>query len=422
MLQTPARPSIQRARLKAFAEIHTKTATMPASTLQSMAQRACIRSLPGITDVADIPYQIIRSVLRKVQNPEQLREIEQSSPQIAEADAELWRAFIGRDIQGWDLLKTEPKDDETWEKVYEKLSATFNKQDVIIPPEESRTWAKLYTKLVKREERMKAQQEEELRAAMSGLTKQREENKANIISTLVPMKAKERGFVDGVPNPRASGWGVVKTPALQNAKRGKDVMAALKTQTRNAVKARTSDYGKRQGFSTAKPMPSAKQQIKSAPDWMVREQMKPVVVPAPAVPRTGPAAGSRAAPKVFTSGARKPPTASERVLDAGIRQSNAEREARLRALTQPRAKATGATSPPAQPARPAPRAVSPPLAGGRARPVPRVASPDSPETGVSRLGVNGTPPRRPSPVPASQQLLKKRPAPSLFTPQKKRKV
>ncbi|KAK3114439.1 hypothetical protein LTR53_007251 [Teratosphaeriaceae sp. CCFEE 6253] len=139
-----------------------------------MAIRASIRNITSITDVSDMPYGICRPILRKINNPDQLHEIEINSPQIADSDAELWRAFIARDIPNW--------------------------QDKIVEPKNPRSWWKVYRKLTRDETKAKGEQEEKLRAAMSGLTKKREENKATYVERVLPMKAREKAFVDGVRN------------------------------------------------------------------------------------------------------------------------------------------------------------------------------------------------------------------------------
>jgi hypothetical protein len=46
--------------------------TMPADTLLDIAVRACCRISKRITDIGDIPYDLIRPVLIKVESPEQL--------------------------------------------------------------------------------------------------------------------------------------------------------------------------------------------------------------------------------------------------------------------------------------------------------------------------------------------------------------
>ncbi|MCJ1228788.1 hypothetical protein MMC12_005451 [Toensbergia leucococca] len=68
-----------------------------------------------------MPYEIARPILIKLENPEQLRELEKASPQICGLDAEIWREFIKRDIPNWESKPHEPKNPVNWYKVYRKL-------------------------------------------------------------------------------------------------------------------------------------------------------------------------------------------------------------------------------------------------------------------------------------------------------------
>ncbi|KAK4548771.1 hypothetical protein LTR36_008544 [Oleoguttula mirabilis] len=362
---------------------------MAPPTLQSMAVRSCIRSLPGITDVADTPYELIKPVLRRIQNPHQLHEIETNSPHIADADAELWRAFIARDIPQW--------------------------QDKIIEPKNPRSWWKVYGKLVRQEERAKEEQEAKLTAAMSGLKQEREANRAQFVGKVIPQgKTSSRSaFVDGVRNTHASSsWGTSdRTPALQNAKRGKDIVAAIRKQS--ALAASERGAGRKDDRFSKSMVPSGRSQIQAAPAWMVREQQKPVSAAA-LVARTASLA-NKTAPTVFAP-KRAAPTATDRALNDAIRSDNVAREASLRALTQPKAKigSRSAASSPAPTAHPTTSALSPP---GAVRSVPSGGNASRPSIGTS------APNRIPSPNPA-QALLRKRPGAtgSPLMPAKRRKV
>jgi len=48
-------------------------------------------------------------------------QLEQNSPQIIGKDAEIWLSFIRRDIPDWQNKRHEPKDPKNWYKVYRKL-------------------------------------------------------------------------------------------------------------------------------------------------------------------------------------------------------------------------------------------------------------------------------------------------------------
>ncbi|KAI9673918.1 MAG: hypothetical protein M1817_002124 [Caeruleum heppii] len=94
---------------------------MAPPSLHQLARRSCIKNIKLIRDVGEIPYERIRHVLLKVENPEQLREIELASPQIVGEDHEIWRAMIKRDIPQWWTKPHEPKNPKNWYKVYKKL-------------------------------------------------------------------------------------------------------------------------------------------------------------------------------------------------------------------------------------------------------------------------------------------------------------
>lgn len=355
---------------------------MPAPTLTSMAQRACIRSLDNILDVADIPYELIKPVLRKIRNPQQLHNLEQASPHIADADAELWRAFIARDIPNW--------------------------QDKIIEPKNPRSWWKVYRKLVREEERAKEEQEAKLAAAMSGIKQEKDANRAQFVQKVIPQSSKGKAYIDGQPNPNSTGWGGIRVPALKNAKRGTDALAAIRRQSSQTAKDRTIHRPKTFSRSTG---PDTKSQIKAAPDWMIREKQKPApnaALAARAASSPFEGNGKKDGQQVFAPRAK---TAQQRAVDDAIKSSNAEREARLRALTG--SKPGGAANSP-----PPPRATGNGASPPRTATAPRAAG--STDADVSRGNPGAALNRTSSPISAVT-AVKKRPAggSSPFMPAKK---
>jgi elongin-A len=110
---------------------------MPARTLVALCTKACIKNVRSqflplqfsilpmanfidITDVGNFEYWKIRNVLVNVTSPEQLEEIEQNSPQIRGEDAELWEAFIARDIPDYGKKNWVPKNPLKWCEIYKK--------------------------------------------------------------------------------------------------------------------------------------------------------------------------------------------------------------------------------------------------------------------------------------------------------------
>jgi len=57
-------------------------------------------------------------VLQRIESPEQLHQIEVNSPHIRGEDAELWKAFIARDIPNWRSKNYAPKNPLKWYEVY----------------------------------------------------------------------------------------------------------------------------------------------------------------------------------------------------------------------------------------------------------------------------------------------------------------
>ncbi|KAK0307262.1 hypothetical protein LTR01_005908 [Friedmanniomyces endolithicus] len=382
---------------------------MPAPTLLSMAIRACTRNITGITDVADIPYNIIHPVLKKIQNPAQLHEIETHCPQIADASADLWRAFIARDIPNWPAKILEPKNPRSWWKVYRKLVAD--------------------------EKRAKHAQEEELRAAMSGLSAKREENKAMYVERVVSVKSRERAFVDGVRNPNVSGWGMERAPVLNNAKRAKDVMSALRAQSRQAARDRNFDAGRGPAFSTArqlskpvvKPVVSEVQRVLSAPaeplvprgrDLGFAGQKGPSMVQTALAKAEAEVARLKALAQTNSRPGTLPARLARPVVGGRTMDSTAEREARLKALTQPKPNIATTASPPREVSRLSAAAAAP---SSKKRPASSMEGEASVPIISSRSAANDTAVETPNPLP---ETLRRRPtaAYSPLMPTKRRKI
>jgi elongin-A len=67
-----------------------------------------------------MPYEVIKPILAKIKNPEQLRQIELSSPQIIGETVELWQRFIQRDVENWREKNYYPSNAVDWPAVYKR--------------------------------------------------------------------------------------------------------------------------------------------------------------------------------------------------------------------------------------------------------------------------------------------------------------
>jgi elongin-A len=148
--------------------------------------------LLGLQDVGDFEYLQIRTVLARVSSAEQLHEIEVNSPQIKGEDAELWKAFIARDIPDWKRKNYVPKNPEKWYEVYMKYK--------------------------KEQSREIEADKEKLKEAMMGLKKDKESHVSQKIdprfAPRLPRDSKMKA-IDGVPiSGRRKGFAKVAPSAL----------------------------------------------------------------------------------------------------------------------------------------------------------------------------------------------------------------
>lgn len=292
---------------------------MPAPSLQAIAVRASIRNISSIHDIADMPPDLARPILKHVKNPQQLKEIEDKSPHLRDLNADLWKDFIKRDIPKAEQILAEKE------------------------PKSQRKWRTFYFKLLAEKERAEKEDEEKLAAIMKGLDQQKEINKANFVPKIIPQRGSSRGtaFIDGQPNPRTTTLGIVRPPttSLRNAKTGRDAIATIRKQTAQAHYER---FGSKNKYTLDTKTKQSESQVKSAPDWMVREAMKPKSAAELVQQRTkSPAPNAPPRPKVFA-----PSSGASSITEHALRVADKEREARLLALTQSKARPeTAAFSP-----------------------------------------------------------------------------
>lgn len=169
---------------------------MPALTLFELARQRLIKNIDMLRDVGDLPYSFLQPVLRFVQSPDQLTELESNCPQLLGETGEIWLRFIKRDIPDWEKKPHEPRDPQNWSKVYRKLK--------------------------KEAEREKQADEEALKQQMRALQNDRAQNKTLIVDSRIGYgSGGSRMFTGRTTTP----WG---QPSGAPAKTGKAAFDKLK--------------------------------------------------------------------------------------------------------------------------------------------------------------------------------------------------
>jgi elongin-A len=214
---------------------------MPVQSLFELARQRLIKNIDLLNDIGDIPFSFLEPVLRNIQNPDQLQELEENCPQIQGETGEIWKKFIRRDIPDWEKKPHQPRDPRNWHKVYRKL-----KKDT---------------------EREKQEQEYALKEQMRALQKDRAQNKTLIVDSKAGYGARSNR-VFGLGS--GSGWGSSGAPA----KTGKVNLDALKRGM--------FDYKRERPRAANMPthlLAQRKSQLRSAPASMVRMAENEAVAP-----------------------------------------------------------------------------------------------------------------------------------------------
>ncbi len=196
-----------------------------------------IQNIGMIDDIGDLPYAFLAPVLRHIQNPDQLIELEANCPQILGETGEIWLRFIKRDISDWGERSHQPRDPSNWSKVYRKLKCDA--------------------------EREKETQQEALKQRMQAIQKDRRGHQTTIVEgqTGYQPASRWKGFTFG--SGAGSSWARSDAPK----------------QTGKAVfdKLRRGIYDQKQARPKASMMPAhvlaeRKKAVAQAPARMVRQQ------------------------------------------------------------------------------------------------------------------------------------------------------
>lgn len=103
----------------------------PRSLLQ-MCKEVCVQNIAQITDLGELSYELVKDILEKVHNANQLRLIEANSPHFLSETEGLWRALIRKKFPSEsaehryepDLFK-----DESWADIYDRYNLEQKQKD-----------------------------------------------------------------------------------------------------------------------------------------------------------------------------------------------------------------------------------------------------------------------------------------------------
>ncbi|KAL5436176.1 hypothetical protein PMIN07_003972 [Paraphaeosphaeria minitans] len=180
---------------------------MPVSSLFHLAKTRLVRNIHLLEDIGDLPYAFLAPVLRQIQIPDQLVQLEANCPQIQGETGEIWLRLIKRDIPGWETKAHQPRDPKNWSKVYKKLKKEASAEEEA--------------------------QQEALRQKMQALQKDRNGHQTTIINANLNLSSARRSgwsFGGGT----RSGWGDPAAPK----KTGKVAFDKLKRGIYDAKRAR----------------------------------------------------------------------------------------------------------------------------------------------------------------------------------------
>ncbi|RDL29941.1 uncharacterized protein BP5553_10568 [Venustampulla echinocandica] len=223
-----------------------------APSLVHSSTKACIKNIRSLTDVGDLEYWKIRSILQRVQSAEQLHQLEINSPQLKGEDAELWRAFIARDIPKWRDKNYTPKNPLKWYEVYCKY---------------------------KKEQRIElARDQEKLEKAMMEVRREKETHVTKVVDLrMVPKVPKDPRMMannGGVPLGRSKGFA---KPAATSLTWGGGSKTKVSNPQNVLTKARreAKELSQRSKLSTpTHQLMGSRNQVRKAPAGMVNEYRK----------------------------------------------------------------------------------------------------------------------------------------------------
>jgi len=169
-------------KAKLLLSVLKELARMAPNSLVAMCKNKLMKEVDNLTDIGNIPFELIQPVLQRISRPDQLRKLEISCSQLQGKTGDIWMKLIQRDAG--------------------KHAESIENADI-------KDWYKTYIELKARQDRDNEKARDVLAARMSAIHKQNNQNKAelDLDGTLVP---------ENSPNRKGRKSAVVK---MQEAKR-----------------------------------------------------------------------------------------------------------------------------------------------------------------------------------------------------------
>ncbi|KAJ5170731.1 RNA polymerase II transcription factor SIII subunit A [Penicillium coprophilum] len=340
---------------------------MPAPSLLHLATATAIRFVKDLDDLGAMPYSLARPILLNIHNPEKLHAMELASPHLAEEDEELWLELIKRDIPDWEKYQL---------------------------PESTNNWYGVYCDLHDQVQRSLDADAERMKMAIDGISAKR----ALLTPKLIP-EGKGLRMAGSRPSVRQ------RHATYDRRMVGHDKKPSIfQPQKRNTALTMPT-----------KSLNNRASQVKRAPIGLVEEHRRPGEQSTPQ-PMSKP---QPLAPRIS-----RPSTLSPSLQHPVL----ARNEARLRALTSAASSSSSpsprvASSSDAPSAKKSPAVATDPKLKRRATSPPHSAETFSSSSSLPAPPISSLPSSRPpssGPPPPRSGIMRRRPAPSIFMPAKRR--
>lgn len=142
---------------------------MPVPSLKSMARRCCVRFVRNLDNIGHCPVELVESIINKIDNADQLRRLEENSPQVVGHTEEAWINLLRRDIPNFEARMPGPD----W-------------RETIFSVENADRWWRVYRKLKKEVEKEQHEADAKLAQLLGGIRKERDQQQSKVVNRPPP--------------------------------------------------------------------------------------------------------------------------------------------------------------------------------------------------------------------------------------------